>query len=77
VSKNLINGEDALIVPPANSGALADAIKTLLSNTELANRIARSGKSLSYEKFSAVRMVKEIIGIYDEFLRNRQKYNQA
>lgn len=77
VSKNLINGEDALIVPPADSEVLADAIKTLLSNTELANRIARSGKSLVYKEFSAGRMVKEIILIYDEFLRNRQKYNQA
>lgn len=70
VSINVRNGENAIVVPPADTEALAKSIMTLLSDTKLTNRIAASGKSLVSKKFSAERMVKDVTAIYEELLRN-------
>jgi glycosyltransferase involved in cell wall biosynthesis len=65
---NVINGESAIIVPPADSDALATAIDALLSSTTLANSIAAAGRTLVYKEFSSGRMLSDITEIYKSLI---------
>ena len=40
----LTDGSNALLIPPGDAGALADAIERLLADPELAARLARAAK---------------------------------
>ncbi len=71
VRKNVIDGENAVLVPPADSEALTKAINTLLSDSNLANHIATSGRLLVFRNFSAKRMVKDLTDLYKELLSDR------
>lgn len=71
----IVNGESGLLVPPADSTALATAIRTLLSNPSLAQRLARAGKT-RVQQFSADRMVQRIMQVYDELI-NRSGLTSA
>lgn len=68
IRKNLTNGVNVVLVPPANEAALAEAIKGLLSNEDRAKKIAAEGSSLVYREFSSDRMVKEVTEIYNQYL---------
>lgn len=76
VSKNVINGENILLVPPADPEALAQATSTLISDKTLAKSIAASGKYLVYNKFSAKRMINELSGLYMKLLAREQSAYQ-
>ena len=45
----LVDGESALLVPPGDAGALADAIERLAGDARLRERIGRSGRALAAE----------------------------
>lgn len=45
----LVEGESALLVPPGDSGALADAVRQLAGDSELARRIGAGGRT-AYER---------------------------
>lgn len=68
VNKNVIDRENVLLVPPADPTALAEAIKTLLTDSKLANRIANSGKLLVFKEFSAQRMTSRVTNIYMDLI---------
>ena len=68
IRKNLTNGVNVVLVPPADEAALAEAIKDLLSNEDRAKKIAAEGSSLVYREFSSDRMVKEVTEIYNQYL---------
>ena len=62
------NGENGLLIPPAESGALADALKRLLNDGELVKKIGKKARE-SYEKeFTVERMLAETRKIYGDFL---------
>jgi glycosyltransferase involved in cell wall biosynthesis len=64
----VIHGETGLLVPPENSAALATAIRTLLSDTKLAARLAQAGKARVMERFSSDTMVRGVSRVYEEAL---------
>jgi glycosyltransferase involved in cell wall biosynthesis len=68
VKKNLTNGVNAVLAPPADEAALTEAIKSLISNSAAAKKIAAEGKSLAYREFSSDRMVKDVTEIYNRYL---------
>jgi glycosyltransferase involved in cell wall biosynthesis len=45
----LVADESALLVPPGDAKALADAVRRLAADSELAHRIARGGR-IAYER---------------------------
>ncbi|MEP7054603.1 MAG: glycosyltransferase [Actinomycetota bacterium] len=57
------DGETGLLCPPADVGALADAIARLLDDPELADRLAMTGAARVRERFGSARFATELQGV--------------
>lgn len=68
VADFVVDGEHALLAPPANHVLLADKIKYLLDNPEKAKRIATAGQRLVQERFTARKMAEQTAALYREIL---------
>ena len=66
----VIDGVTGLLVPPADAGALAAALNRLLSDRELAARLAAAGRAAVNEKFSSDVMVRNTAQLYEELLQS-------
>jgi glycosyltransferase involved in cell wall biosynthesis len=64
----VIDGQTGLLVPPADPGALAGAIRTVLSDPVLARRLAAGGKARVQQEFCAEKMVKSVMQVYEELV---------
>ena len=62
----LTNGTDAILVPPADPAALAEAVRRLAANDELAQRLGDAGR----ETFEA-RASEEVLGAQWRLLLER------
>jgi glycosyltransferase involved in cell wall biosynthesis len=67
-NETIVHEQTGLLVPPANSAALAAAIRRLLSSREFAKQLAVGGKARAQEYFSAVRMVRDVTQVYERVL---------
>lgn len=63
-----VNGISALTVPPEDSMSLAAAMRMLLNDAALRDRLAANAQHAVEEKFSVSGMVKSTMGIYREVL---------
>ena len=63
----VVEGETGLLVPPADSDALRDAIARLLGDREMLQRMGRAGRK-RVELFQADAVVPQIEGVYQEVL---------
>ena len=61
--------ETGLTVPPADSGALADAINWLLNDPALRRRLGRAARRRVETEFSASMMVDRTIALYQDVLK--------
>lgn len=61
----VIDGETGILVPPADSEALAKAIKKLLSNPELAKRYGKAGNRRVLENFTVDKYIRKLENLYD------------
>jgi glycosyltransferase involved in cell wall biosynthesis len=68
----VVDGVTGLLVPPADSAALANAIRMVLSDPVLSQRLGAAGRARAHEQFSAEAMVRRISEIYDELLDSRK-----
>lgn len=59
------DGRTGLLVPPRNPQALADAILRILQDPSTRARFGEAGRARVAAEFSADRMVRETIGIYE------------
>lgn len=73
VPEVVIDGETGLLVPPGNPQALADALLSLLSDTELARRMGQAGRRRVEQYFTLERMVKENEKLYLELLEEDER----
>jgi glycosyltransferase involved in cell wall biosynthesis len=64
----VVHGETGLLVPSAAPAALAEAIRTILSDPVLSQRLGAAGRARVQQAFSAETMVRQITAIYDELL---------
>jgi len=62
------NGETGLLVPSEEPNALSDAIVQILTDNELANRVAGKGQALVNKKFTVSAMVDKNIDVYYQIL---------
>ncbi len=65
----LIHGETGFLVPPGDSAALANAIKTILADSILARKMGGAGRCRVQHEFSAERMGEQVTSVYNELLR--------
>jgi glycosyltransferase involved in cell wall biosynthesis len=68
VSEAIRNGETGLLVPPEDPVALAAAIRTLLEDRELAERLGAHARTLARQRFTAERMAHAYEDLYEEIL---------
>jgi glycosyltransferase involved in cell wall biosynthesis len=61
----LTNGSDALLVPPEEPGALAEAITEVARDPALRRRLAAAALRLA-DRFDIERCVREVESIYDQ-----------
>ncbi len=61
-------GVNALLVPPDDPGALADALGRLANDGDLRRRFGQAGRRIIESEFSAQRVGREICDLYDRLL---------
>jgi glycosyltransferase involved in cell wall biosynthesis len=66
IDELVADGENGLLVPPADPHALAAAIRGLLDDPDHARRLAGMGREVVERRFSSAAMAAEISRIYDE-----------
>ena len=64
----VIDGKTGLLVPPADSAALADAIERLLADSALAANLASAGNVHVRENFGLGKQVEETFALYRQLL---------
>jgi len=69
---DILNGYGE-IVPPANSRAFADALRSVLADLESANRRAAQGKSHIFEYMAASRVAKAYVDCYRSTMLSRPR----
>lgn len=60
------DNKTGILVPPADSHALAGAMLKILKDESLAKRLAEAAKKMVHEKFNIERMFEEIENIYEK-----------
>jgi L-malate glycosyltransferase len=68
----VLDGKTGLIVPPADSEALADAILRLLDSPELASRLVANARSMVLSRFSNETMVETYEDLYLKLFEERK-----
>ncbi|HYO25585.1 MAG TPA: glycosyltransferase family 4 protein, partial [Lacipirellulaceae bacterium] len=66
--ESIADGETGLLVPPLDSGALADALLSLLENREAAARMGQAGHDRAREIFSWAKYIATLEGVWDRVL---------
>ncbi len=62
-------GENAILVPPRNAGALATALRQLIEDAALRRRLGTRGREIAVAEFALERVVSETLEVYDRLLR--------
>jgi glycosyltransferase involved in cell wall biosynthesis len=69
----VVDGVTGILVPPADSAALADAIVHLLSNPQLAAHLGCAARAHIADHFSVRRMVRATEDLYTDLLERKQR----
>lgn len=67
------DGHNGLVVPPRDSEALADSLKTLIEDPDLRRSMGKRGRSLVEESFSLEEVVDRTISVYEELIEAPSK----
>jgi glycosyltransferase involved in cell wall biosynthesis len=70
----IIDGETGLLVPQADPVALAQAIRTVLSDSALSRHLGEAGRTRVNREFSAETMVEHVVRIYNQQLNKHTGY---
>jgi glycosyltransferase involved in cell wall biosynthesis len=68
VPEVVADGVTGLLVPPADSGALSDALVTLLGDPVLRASLGEAGRRRAEEKFTIARLAKDYEAVWSEAL---------
>jgi len=70
--KEIMNSEKlGIIVPPANSEAIAESLKTLLFNKTFAKQFGESAKERAFSSFTIDNTVQRYITLYKSILEKK------
>jgi glycosyltransferase involved in cell wall biosynthesis len=71
------DGENGLLVPPADPSALADAIDRLLSDADLRGRLGERGRAIVEAEFTVDAMVQGNLRVYEQLLARRDAVSRG
>jgi len=71
-----IEGETALVVPPQNSDAVAEAIKTLYHDRDLRRSLGEKGRRLTLERFTFEKMIETTERAYLSVLKKPESVTE-
>ena len=71
VPEMVTNNESALLVPPNEPPALAEALATLLTDNDLAQRLAKEAATLVDTQFTPETYARSLVRIYSEVIERR------
>ena len=63
-----LHNQTGLVVPPANPGALAEAINRLLEDSDLRSLLGRAAEDRVQQEFTKERMVERVVDVYRQVL---------
>ena len=66
------DGVTGFLVPPKDSKALAEALRKLIDDPDLRQRMGRAGRGKALREFTLDRMLRETERVYEEVLWNRR-----
>ena len=69
----VVDGVTGVLIPPADSAAIADAIVHLLNDAPLARHLGRAARARVADHFSVRRMVHATEDLYVELLERKQR----
>jgi len=69
----VVDGVTGILVPPASSSALAEAIVHLLNDTRLAAHLGHEARARIVDHFSVKRMVRSTEDLYIELLERKRR----
>ncbi len=72
----VVAGQTGLLVPPNDPSALAAAISDLLGDPARREAMGQKGRRRVFEHFTIERQVKQVLQIYEDVLREKQKESQ-
>jgi glycosyltransferase involved in cell wall biosynthesis len=68
IGESVVHGETGWLVPPGNPGRLAESIRCLLEDSQLAQRFGEAGRARVLESFSVNAMVEHFTSTYQSLL---------
>jgi len=72
-----LDGRTGLIVPPMDSAALAEALRSLLSDKVLAARLGNAGRERVLAEFTAEQMVQSVLAVYRRLIQSPKSKVQS
>jgi glycosyltransferase involved in cell wall biosynthesis len=72
LAETVVDGKTGILVPPADSGAVADAVAALLSDPARAVALGRAGRERVLARFTWDRIAETLAGYYTEVLATRR-----
>jgi len=70
-NSELLNPDRGVLVPSGDGGALAEAVKNLLAQPQLRQRMAENARSFAFEHFSQDRVLAVYQDLYEELLERK------
>lgn len=64
------DGVDGILIPPANSDAIAEAVADLINQPEKLKSLANSGKQKVIERFEFEDMTRKYEAVYEDLIKN-------
>jgi glycosyltransferase involved in cell wall biosynthesis len=64
------DGETGLLVPPRDADALAEALRRVIDDPELARRLGEAARARVAERFTAAEQERRILELYDDVARS-------
>lgn len=71
VAETITDGVDGILVPPGDAGALAEAIKAVGRDPDVASRMGRGARKKVEREYTVERMVRRTAVLYDGLLAER------